>query len=123
MTTNPNGFSPSEDAIDDHEATKAIILGVLHAKEKNDDFDAHGFPWESEKEVRELSREGLVYLNRQTANGIYAKLTDLGRNTSWSDYASPGSQDAVKKPSLPPKARTMREILLDGWSEEGSEDG
>ena len=123
MQTNPTGFSPSEDTIDDHEATKAIILSVLHAKEKNENFDAHGFPWESEKEVRELSREGLVYLNRQTANGIYAKLTDRGRKTSWVDYASPGSQETVKKSPLPPKARTMREILLEGWSEEGRGDG
>jgi hypothetical protein len=118
MTTNPLGFFPPENFSDDPETTKGMLLGVLQAWEKNGNFEAHGFPWASEKEVRELSKEGLIYLNRQTDRAIYAKLTDAGRVTAWIEYSSPGNENKTEKVTLPPKARTMRELLVQGMEED-----
>lgn len=118
MTTNPLGFDQPENFLDDPETTKGLILGVLQAKEKLGDFEAHGFPWASEKEVKELSKEGLIYLNRQTERGIYAKLTDAGRVTAWVEYAPANSEPKQEKNSLPPKAPTMRDLLMKGFEED-----
>lgn len=104
---------PAENPFD-FEQTKALLLGVLQAKESNGNYDAHCFPWTSEKEIKSLSKEGLVYLNRQTEKGIYAKLTDEGRIANWVDYNE--DVPAPRSP-LPPKSLTMRELLIQGFTE------
>lgn len=114
MTTNPIGNFLPENSPFEFEQTKALLLGVLQAKEKNGNYDAHCFPWASEKEIKSLSKEGLVYLNRQTEKGIYAKLTDEGRITNWVEYNE--DVPAPRNP-LPPKAPTMRELLMQGFAE------
>lgn len=109
MTTTPFDCDQPEDTAEDIETTKSLLLSLLRVKDKKG--EGHCFPWSSEKEIKELSKEGLVYLNRQTENGIYAKLTDLGRAIR--DY--PVDAETKPKATLPPKEPTMRDLLRQGF--------
>lgn len=113
----PGVLSDNDTRLAYSDSSKGMILGVLHAKEKQGNFDAHGFPWASEKEVKELHHEGLLYLNRQTSKGIYAKLTPKGRSVDWTEYESPWNLGRSKRNPLAPKALTMRELLIKGMKE------
>lgn len=117
MTNQPALLDARDTRLSNPDTIKGMILGVLQTQEDKGEFGAHAFPWTSEKEMKELNREGLIYLNRQTEKGIYAKLTEAGRQVDWMAYVSPWNKGKHKRKPLPRKDFTMRELLAQGMKE------